>query len=89
MPRRIFKYPLKDSGVTQLQLPEGFKVLCPGLSDNALVIWAEVNEGARLVSVEFLSRLTGDDAPTNAHYLGTAVRRSSDHSFVMHVYRAI
>lgn len=81
--KTIWKFRLKTSECV-LPMPEGAKVLCVGMQEGELSLWAEVDDGKAKVYRNFEVYGTGWEITSNfgLRYIDTVF----DGSLVWHVY---
>lgn len=73
MSAQVWKYPLKAAGENVLEMPYGAEVLAVQPQAGVLVmLWAEVNTTAPMVTRRFFVAMTGQDLPVGRKYVGTA-----------------
>ena len=86
----VFKYPLRNSGISVHHLPIDPKFLTVGFQGSQLVLWAEVRPTAPTKEYKFYTALTGgiiDEQPgCIRRYIGTAQLDDGGSPFVVHVY---
>ena len=98
MNHRVYKYSIPMGCGFKLQVPKGAKVLSVGVQEKYLsgqpspaweeiVIWADVNPDAKLVTRRFLCVNTGEDFKHNPRkFIGTTT--ASDH-IVWHLFELL
>jgi hypothetical protein len=81
--KTVWKYELSPE--TEVELPEGAKVLTVQTQDGKPFLWAEVDPDRPTVGRSFVAYGTGHPMPDNpGTYVGTF--RLPDFGFVFHVY---
>lgn len=83
----IYKYPIPDSGVTEIDLPGTASVLHFADQKGMLTIWVRLDREAPKVRWRFYLLATGDPLPTGHHleHLGTALHAEGHE--VWHLFR--
>ena len=83
MTLKIFKYYLQLTDTQTLQMPEGFEVLNVSNEGGRIVFWAEADEEAELLGIDFYVVGTGNELEHPLRvYMGTVQMNG----FVWHVY---
>jgi len=82
----IWKYSLEGIGRQRVDMPVGAKVLSVQMQDNALTVWALVNDRAKVLPRTFLVTGTGHEGEfDNMRHVGTVQLRG----FVWHVFEEV
>lgn len=86
--KRIIWQQLDTRGVTELDIPQGAKVLSCVFEEGAIAIFIEVDSSAKHVKRSFKTITTGGDAPSGAwRFVGSVQQRETDWGSTMyHIY---
>lgn len=84
--RRVFKYPLPVQDAFTLSLPAGAQLLSVQAQRDELMLWALVDDRAKLEVRHFMIRGTGHDAEACGTYVGTFQLAAG--AFVGHLFEA-
>ena len=88
MPRKIFKYQLKNKNAPiseTIQMPTFADIKSVQIQDDKITIWADVHPDNPMMDYKFLIIGTGHgEVPKNSKYLATLI----DGAYVWHVYVA-
>lgn len=82
---KIFKYGFQGNQTEQfVKMPKGAAVLTFQAQHDDPVIWAEVDPDAPMIKRKFWLFMTGEEATSGLHYIGTAQFEGG--AFVLHAY---
>jgi hypothetical protein len=83
--RRILKFEVPP-GLSGIGTADEPRFLTAGWQGETLVVWAEATVGTGVQTLVY-GAVTGEAAPDDAEYVGTAQHTVDGHPFVAHVYR--